>query len=220
MTDHDVTDDDLRKARQWAEKVDPPHTNPGYSGTTSDIYNAARVILGTVPAPPKSLADEIREEGAGRPPGAVKRVNNLADRVDEMEGKLRDTYKALVFHIDNSTKCMAERDEARAEVTRLASIIKNHAKSESIFAPGGVIGKGAKENLDRMNTNTSRRVIYRADDLATLPAGSVVLDEDGNACQKNPQYNDWNRNLYDMPASTLLNKYGPVTVIYEPEATA
>lgn len=53
-----VTNDDRRKARLWAEKVNPPHTNPGYSGTPSDIYNAARVILATVTAP-ETIAEEL-----------------------------------------------------------------------------------------------------------------------------------------------------------------
>ncbi|MDN6706923.1 hypothetical protein [Corynebacterium glyciniphilum] len=60
MTDNAVTDDDLRNARLWAEKVDPAEVNPGYIGTPRDIHNAARVILATVPAP-KTIAEELMD---------------------------------------------------------------------------------------------------------------------------------------------------------------
>lgn len=58
MTDNAVTDDDLRNARLWAEKVDPAEVNPGYIGTPRDIHNAARVILDTVPGP-ETIVEEL-----------------------------------------------------------------------------------------------------------------------------------------------------------------
>lgn len=60
-----------------------------------------------------------------------------------------------------------------------------------------------------------RRVIDTVDELDALPVGSVVLDKNGDAAQRNPR-GDWNRNLWDMDAKALLDGYGPVTLVYEP----
>lgn len=210
MTDNDVTDDDRRKARLWAEKVDPAEVNPGYIGTPRDIYSAARVILATVPSPPATLADELRDICKKYSGDVEVDLEPLADRVEAVEKEservetLKKQWAEVVSDLTDQTKLtsqyVTERDEAiaeverlsrdlesqallnklkqgqvnasraerdefqnemisserkqvqlEAEVKRLASIIKNHPDSEFIFAPGGVIGERAKENLDRMN---------------------------------------------------------------------
>lgn len=85
MTDQTpVTDDDLRKARQWAmdtiAEAEAEDRHLGY-------HHAACVILATVPAPPVTLADELRELNKGDIPlGALL---ELADRVEAVE-KARD----------------------------------------------------------------------------------------------------------------------------------
>lgn len=103
-----VTDDDRRTAYEWAASLDPD-----MRCWTDRERAAARVILATVPAPPATLADEIREEGAGRPPGAVKRVNALADRVEAVE---KENRAALKHAYDERDEALVERDEARTKV--------------------------------------------------------------------------------------------------------
>lgn len=107
MTDNAVTDDDLRVVYAWL--------NDGYGEDTP----IKRVLRAYLPTPPRPLADELRDICKEYSGDVEADLEPLADRVDEMEGKLRDTYKALVFHIENSAKCMAERDEARADVELL-----------------------------------------------------------------------------------------------------
>ncbi|MGP9611406.1 hypothetical protein ACT3TD_13760 [Corynebacterium sp. AOP36-E1-14] len=103
-----VTDDDRRTAYERAASLDPD-----MRCWTDRERAAARVILATVPAPPATLADEIREEGAGRPPGAVKRVNALADRVEAVE---KENRAALNHAYDERDEALVERDEARTKV--------------------------------------------------------------------------------------------------------
>ncbi|OLT55852.1 hypothetical protein BJF89_13780 [Corynebacterium sp. CNJ-954] len=174
----------------------------------------------------------------------------------------------------------SERKQAKleAEVDRLTRIIKDHPDSEFIFAPGGVIGKRAKENLDRMNLPASadvpkgqpylvdvegenehllglrnsgephpwetfslntlgsggwcsdtditlvsrlvpdtRRVIDKAEGLDKLPKSSVVLDKNKASSQKiGPSY--WEYGYDELTSEELIDRYGPVTVIHEPEA--
>ncbi|MGP9619857.1 hypothetical protein [Corynebacterium sp. AOP34-BR1-29] len=124
-----VTDDDRRTAYEWAASLDPD-----MRCWTDRERAAARVILATVPAPPATLADEIREEGAGRPPGAVKRVNALADRVEAIE-KARDKaqqdavdawehaaqtdrehVRIMELREQDYVRVASERDEARTKV--------------------------------------------------------------------------------------------------------
>lgn len=99
-----VTDDDIKIMYDWADR---------YPGSELD-----RVVRNTFPrpAPPMTLADEIREEGAGRPPGAVKRINALADRVEAVEKELNEARALLATRVDAS-----RLDEARAEVEQWQS---------------------------------------------------------------------------------------------------
>ncbi|MGP9760930.1 hypothetical protein [Corynebacterium sp. AOP12-C2-36] len=114
-----MTNDDRRSARLWAEKVDPAEVNPGYIGTPRDIYNAARVILATVPAPPATLADELREWARSTPEEGAHwdewdDFNALADRAEAVEKHNEE----VVGIVDDLTE---QRDEARAEVERLTA---------------------------------------------------------------------------------------------------
>lgn len=129
MNDQTPVTDLSRRARDWAERRHPTEGSPDWF--------AAKYILDTVPVPTMTLADEIREEGAGRPPGAVKRVNALADRAEAVE-KENKTLAARVEGVEDEAAEMREaecdlrdrnaewrqdarrfrqeRDEARAEV--------------------------------------------------------------------------------------------------------
>lgn len=110
MPDPTVTDDDRREARNWAQNV--VHA-PGGKG----VHSAARYILDTIPALPKSLADELREVAIQC--GYDSELLTLADRVEAVEKEVteadRDRDEALSW-VDNLTR---QRDEARAEVERL-----------------------------------------------------------------------------------------------------
>lgn len=125
MTDNAVTDNDLRNARLWAKRVDPPHTNPGYSGTPRDIYNAARVILDTVPAPPATLADELRVMLEKRDAGEVTSFAVLLARVEAVEKERDDwslcadsEHKLHLEALERNKALLSERDEARASLKR------------------------------------------------------------------------------------------------------
>ncbi|MGV0870052.1 hypothetical protein [Corynebacterium kalidii] len=108
-----VTDDDRRKAREWAEKWTAANGMPEKNA-------AARVILATVPAPPRSLADELRAWGV-RPFDGLNwtRFHDLADRAEaverELAGHKRDYAECQQELIASERKCFS----ARAEVKRL-----------------------------------------------------------------------------------------------------
>lgn len=120
MTDNAVTDDDRRNARLWAEKVDPPHTNPGYSGTPSDIHNAARVILATVPAP-KTIAEELLN------PDSYDEDTDGPYVVFDQARMMRIVKRAEAVERDNISvnaalrTVTAERNEARNEIADLTA---------------------------------------------------------------------------------------------------
>ena len=146
MTDNAVTDGDPRNARLWAEKVGPPYTSPGYIGTPSEIYNAARVILATVDAP--ALSEELGYRAVlldnGDPDGdSPQALRDLATRAERMEREL---------------------SEARAEVERLASgrpaRIIDQAESLDRFKVG-TVGRTAQTleawELDVYGWNSTHR---------------------------------------------------------------
>lgn len=74
-------------------------------------------------APPATLADEIREEGAGRPPGAVKRVNALADRVEAIEKENRDMERELNNAWGERDEAQHELDEAQADLRDVRNLL-------------------------------------------------------------------------------------------------
>ncbi|MGP9720128.1 hypothetical protein [Corynebacterium sp. AOP40-4SA-5] len=108
-----VTIDD-RNAHAWADRILDPSTV-----TTPDELPAARAIRAHVPAPPATLADELRYRATllynGDPDGdSAAVISALADRVEAVE-KERDE------HVRDYRVVRNQRDEARAEVERLTS---------------------------------------------------------------------------------------------------
>lgn len=100
-----VTDDD-RIAHQWESK----HRNDGNVGLAA----VARAIRAHVPAPPATLADELREWGV-RPFDGLNwtRFHNLADRVENVVKEGRE-YASKADQWEVTAKRLAsERDEAR-----------------------------------------------------------------------------------------------------------
>ncbi|MGO1992983.1 MAG: hypothetical protein ACTH2Y_14245 [Corynebacterium sp.] len=102
-----VTIDDRRKAHEWARMAadnnHDPHNVPWRV--------AARLFLDHVPAPPKTLAGELRELNKGDIPlGALL---ELADRVEAVE---KENRAALNHAYDERDEALVERDEARTKV--------------------------------------------------------------------------------------------------------
>lgn len=119
-----VTDDD-RKAREWAD------------GHSLEVHGPwapiARAIRAHVPAPPATLADELREAVSGLPVESKLKhqIGSLADRVEEMEERTRQAESyAGEYH-----QAIRERDEARAEVERLTAQV---ARQQQLLELNGV----------------------------------------------------------------------------------
>ncbi|WP_312981016.1 hypothetical protein [Corynebacterium sp.] len=103
-----VTDDD-RKAHEFSDSV---HNNPDCYGDS--IRAAARAIRAHVPAPPATLADQMRTiaDIIGSDFDAeAQRLDTLADRVEAVEKHNEE----VVGIVDDLTE---QRDEARAELDR------------------------------------------------------------------------------------------------------
>ncbi|MDN6706912.1 hypothetical protein, partial [Corynebacterium glyciniphilum] len=104
MTDQTpVTDDDRRTAYEWCD-------SPARQATEA-LAPIIRAIRAHVPAPPATLADELRAlDGA---PWEMD-FSDLADRVEAVEKHNEE----VVGIVDDLTE---QRDEARAEVERLTA---------------------------------------------------------------------------------------------------
>lgn len=114
MTDQPtpVTDEDCRKAHEWAVTHRAP-TVP------DEARAAARAIRAHVPAPPATLADELRKLATVLPVERqwLDEIDLLAARVEAVE---KENRAALNHAYDERDEALVERDEARAEVDRLA----------------------------------------------------------------------------------------------------
>ncbi|OLT54856.1 hypothetical protein BJF89_01085 [Corynebacterium sp. CNJ-954] len=154
-----MTDADLRKARQWAmDTIAEAEVEDRHLG----YRHAACVILATVPAPPATLADELRE--AANDPTVCTRVSievrSLADRVEAVEKALNEAY--------------ADRDEAYRRIQTLLGergeylneMISSERKQEKLEAE--------VERLTRERTvKESRTVASDLPDPADVPDGDV-----------------------------------------------
>lgn len=59
--------------------------------------------------------------------------------------------------------------------------------------------------------------------LDALPTGAVILDGDGDPWLRGPlgwTCTDRASNTVDQPGANIINIYGPVTLIHNPEATS
>lgn len=126
--DTPVTDDD-REAHDWADTVG------NQKGWSDRIHAVVRAIRAHVPAPPATLADELRTRAHacigpdGNPIfGGDETPLVLADRVEAVERELNSERRntqhlsdLLMRESDSSTKLSAALDEARAEVEQWQS---------------------------------------------------------------------------------------------------
>lgn len=122
MPDQTPATDDDRKAHEWA------HANKGRAHDS-----VARAIFRHVPAPPATLADELRAWGdkfgfCTATNKNSKAFRALADRVEAVE-KHNDEIVGIV---DDITE---QRDEARAEVERLTAQV---ARQQQLLELNGV----------------------------------------------------------------------------------
>lgn len=111
-----VTDDD-REAHDWADTVG------NQKGWSDRIHAVVRAIRAHVPAPPATLADELRTRAHacigpdGNPIfGGDETLLVLADRVEAVEKELNEARALLATRVDAS-----RLDEARAEVEQWQS---------------------------------------------------------------------------------------------------
>lgn len=110
-----VTDDDLRKAHEWARMAANNDADPA----DAPWRIVARIFLDTVPAPAKSLDEEIREIGR-RFPGSNEEAEllTLADRVEALERARKNLVHNCDVLLDKHQVAVNERDGARASLKR------------------------------------------------------------------------------------------------------
>jgi len=116
----DITDQDRRAARQWAEAF----RGEGDPGSYLDC--AVRYILATVDAPAPTLAEEIMDLGRaldqyGHFDALGIDVAALADRVKQVEEERDEARKRATANLRAVDAVRAQRDEARAEVEHLTA---------------------------------------------------------------------------------------------------
>lgn len=131
MPDHTPVTDDDREAHEWCDRVEQ---NPNFAGDKANA--AARAIRAHVPAPPKSLAEEVREalmfrvndtdgEGFRVAIDLSNRVEALSRGSDHWKHKYdEDRAEAKTWREQNENDCEAyseELAEARAEVEQWKS---------------------------------------------------------------------------------------------------
>jgi hypothetical protein len=126
MTDQTpVTDNetDIKLAREWIEDMKRPGGIP-----REDALAAARVLEALLPAPPATLADELREWGA-RPFDGLDwtRFHALADRVEDVEKENHDMEREL-------NNAWDERDEAERWKVQRDEAMDRHADDRIALA--------------------------------------------------------------------------------------
>lgn len=122
MPDQTITDEDLRRAHEWAYRANDSEI------ISETALSAARAIRAHVPAPPKSLADGLRRFGAEYLSESLEdKLSVLADLAKELEHnreKWREAYReartiaeghlASIKHREERIETLtAERDAAR-----------------------------------------------------------------------------------------------------------
>lgn len=159
MTDQ-ITDDNREKiVRNVISQIDG-HVNGSdfYMGHPAEWL---RDLRRAYPAPPKSLADELRYRATllcnGDPDGDTPAaLNHLADRVETLETEA----EGLKIERDQSDYLMEnairERDEARAEVERLAAVRERQEKALTEHGQALSLARAEVERLTTENVTTDR----------------------------------------------------------------
>ncbi|MGO1991992.1 MAG: hypothetical protein ACTH2Y_09215 [Corynebacterium sp.] len=213
-----VTDDD-RKAHEWA------HANKGRANDS-----VARAIFRHVPAPPATLADELRTASWGDIPALADRVEAVVQERDEARAEVERLTSGRTVR---ESRTVALPDPAdvpseemwliRTKKDQLMAGVRNPNGDWSVLAHNGFARECELDDEDvtlvsRLVPDV-RRVIDRPEDLDALPAQSIVLDVGGDAWQKDFE-GDFQTVGSWRSSDVLIDTYGPVTVIHEPEVTA
>ncbi|MEJ6549870.1 hypothetical protein PQI66_09970 [Corynebacterium sp. USCH3] len=188
MTDQPtpVTDDD-RLAHEWADMAE------NYPDEATTWKATARAIRAHVPAPPATLADELRETAgmmnyaATRAPEIRDRINKHADRVEAVEKENRDNVHRIIEWMGTAgtlraeVELLKEQDEARKDELHKYREIRKNQRAE-LARLNTEVERLTEERLDR-NPETKARVeraIANLDQAETVevdvPPGMYELD--------------------------------------------
>ena len=211
MADNDVTDDD-RKAREWASS--PARQSNGL------LAPVARAILAHVPAPPATLADELRDICKKYSGDVEVDLEPLADRADELEERARQVESLR----DRGVALVHERDEARASLKRERASLKRESEARSQWMEFCRKAEDEVRDLtaevERLTSGRPTRAIEQAECLDKFQVGTV-----GRTAQT---LEAWQRDVYgwnstnrtgDFASKDIIERFGPMTILYSPEVS-
>ena len=230
----DITDQDRRDAREWAEDV--AETFKYDDEVPRETRAAVNYILATVDAPEPTLAEEVKK-------GLLFRVNDtdaegikdaldLAARVEQIEQE-RDQARAEVERLT------AERDDrpaadlpdpADVQAGQAWDVVhsesgKATAVRRAIGAPWYVVthnGDTAYADHDEIalvfRLVPAPRQITTREELDALPRRTVIRDKDGVVCERTSIGEGWYCPLEDCDQTHYITF--PATVLWTPEETA
>lgn len=204
MTDNNVTADDCL-AHDFADRILATTHKSFYS---KDIWAAARAIKSNVPAPPATLADELRYRATllynGDPDGdSAAAISALADRVENV---------------------VKERDEARASLKRERASLKRESEARSqwmeFYRKAEDEVRDLTAEVERLTSGRPTRAIDQAECLDKFQVGTV-----GRTAQT---LEAWQRDVYgwnspnrtgDFASKDIIERFGPMTILYSPEVS-
>lgn len=146
MTDQTPVTDDDREAHDWADTVG------NQKGWSDRIHAVVRAIRAHVPAPPATLADEIREadwNGLGDQIIAGR----FADRVEAVE-KERDEARTKVEEVEGHlSKSWRQRDAKDVELERLSR--EREQQEKALVEHGRLLAeaRAAFDEVENRNLN-------------------------------------------------------------------
>lgn len=241
----DITDQDRRDARQWAEAIgrsDAP--------CAADLWHAAsRYILATVDAPDTTLAEELRhiaehweEWQTATINSAIKAAADRAEQIEEerdmektiSKGWMEAHQKLAEHHAETLERDVQKDTESNAEAPNPADV----KEEEPYHIYYGVYGNdhtigvridgkwrciGDDRGVHVTDTNIASltrlvpapRVITNPDELDALAEGSIVRDNEGDPATRRAGGLDY-RGVEGV--CNDVHHYLPVTVLWEPGA--
>lgn len=214
MTDHpvlpeDISSHDLEAMRRWC------HDNVAGRGTARDADVVSRVIRDVWPEANPTIAAALEDvavklEGemeAGILAHCVRTIARESEKTDAALAAAREDVESL-------------RNGQRRALTKIDTLT---AELEE-----------ARTNNSRVTWRVIYRVIDNPDELDSLPVDTVILDNDGDAWQRNPsgmwgaarwrtrmlgEVGDTDR-ITVRAADRICDDDHPVTVLHTPEVSA
>lgn len=126
----DLTDQDRRDARQWANDI---IVQAETDERKLRYHAAARVILALVEAPAPTLAEELRAEAPGVPGYDLAALAACVEQIEQERDEAKKERDHFFREVENvrtwKEQLLNERDEARAEVERLRATHPNVANT-------------------------------------------------------------------------------------------